>query len=286
MVRLSLFRSSQMNVDVCFSPKALTEDAVKGKIVVVIDVLRACSTIVTALAHGAREVFPVADRGEAGRVAAQLDPETSLLGGEQGGQRIEGYGAGNSPLEYEPMLVAGKIVVLTTSNGTRAFTSLKGPAETVVGCFLNLSRVVDFLRELDEQTNGVDENPHVLILCVGHDGCAALEDVLCAGMILHRLWSGRAPSGLADGARIALTQYRSVHSRLARSLFNCAHTQRLIALGFGDDVAYCARVDAIPLLPRYDENLLILDVADKERARELVSALPENEEELAEAIEV
>ncbi len=275
-----------MNVDVCFSPKALTEDAVKGKIVVVIDVLRACSTIVTALAHGAREVFPVADRGEAGRVAAQLDPETSLLGGEQGGQRIEGYGAGNSPLEYKPPLVAGKIVVLTTSNGTRAFSNLNGAAETVAGCFLNLSRVVDYLNEIDERSITAGEDQHVLILCAGHDGCAALEDVLCAGMILHHLWAGRVPSGLADGARIALTQYRSVHSRLARSLFNCAHTQRLIALGFGDDVTYCARIDALPLLPRYVDNLLILDDADKERARELVAALPKYEEELAEAPEV
>ncbi len=268
-----------MNVDVCLTPNALNEEAVRGKTIVVIDVLRACSTIVTALANGAREVLPVADMAEAGRAAANLDTETCLLGGEREGRRIEGYGAGNSPLEYEPELVAGKIVVLSTSNGTRAFTRVRSAAQAVAGCFLNLSRVVDFLLEVGDRPATSDFEPEALILCAGYNGRTSLEDILCAGMILDRLKDKSEPS-LTDTALIALTQYRSAKSRLARALFNCEHTQRLIALGFGDDVSYCAGVDTCAVLPRYRDNLLRLDRRDKEQVRGVVDAVTMEKGEL------
>lgn len=269
-----------MNVDVCLTPEELTEETTKGKIVVVVDVLRACSTIVTALARGAREVLPVADMAEAGRLAAHLDTETALLGGERDGVRIEGYGVGNSPIEYEPELVSGKIVVLSTSNGTRTFTRVRSAAETVAGCLLNISRVVDFLDEVGKRPFVSGKEPEIVIICAGHDGRTALEDVLCAGMILHRLLE-ETEADLTDGALIAITQYRSIRQRFARSLFACEHTQRLIALGFGDDVAYCAQIDSHPVLPLYKDNLLILDRDDKERARSLTDSLAAGEEELA-----
>ncbi len=266
-----------MHVDVCLSPRALTEEAVKDKIVVVVDVLRACSTIVTALTHGAREVLPAADMGEAGRMAAHLDAETGLLGGERDGQRIDGYGAGNSPLEYEAALVARKTVVLRTSNGTPVFGLVRTADEVVAGCFLNIGRVVDFLEEVGSRPHLNGDEPQVIILCAGQGGRTSMEDVLCAGMILHRLLKSTEP-GLSDSAQIALTQYKSSKQRLARSLFNCEHTQRLVALGFGDDVAYCARVDALPVLPRYRDNRLVLDGDDRERSKELVVAMTPSEE--------
>src|SRR5690606_4015806 len=193
------------------------------------------------------------------RIAGALDPKTSLLGGERGGKTIDGYGAGNSPLEYGPEAVAGRTVVLNTTNGTGAFVRARGAAQAVAGCFLNVSRVADFLREGAAATPEKD----VVILCAGRDGRVALEDVLCAGLLLDRLWGEDVPARISDGAHVALTQYRYDASRLARTLFGCAHTQRLIALGYGDDVAYCARLDALPILPRYRDSRLVLDAADR-----------------------
>ena len=257
-----------MQLDVYLTPRALAEDTLKGKIVVVVDVLRACSTTVAALANGARAVVPVDDMGEAGRIAAAIGPETSLLGGERNGRPIDGYGVGNSPLEYTPELVAGKTIVLNTTNGTGAFVAARGAASAVAGCFLNVSRVVDFLRAKLPANGDV---PHGAIVCAGQNGRVAREDVLCAGMILHRLWAGVTPDGLDDGAHIALAQYRQEQKRLTRALFSCTHTQHLIALGYADDVAYCAQPDALPLLPRYEDSRLTLHTDDRARAAE---ALP------------
>lgn len=259
-----------MRVDVYLTPRALTGEALKGRIVVVVDVLRACSTLTAALVHGARAVVPVADMSEAGRIAGALDPEVSLLGGERGGRRIDGYGAGNSPLEYGPEAVAGRTIVLNTTNGTGAFVAARGAAQAVAGCFLNVSRVADFLREA---AAGTDKD--AVILCAGQDGGVALEDVLCAGFLLDRLWGAAVPERISDGAHIALTQYRHDARRLARALFGCAHTQRLIALGHSDDVAYCARLDAFPVLPRYRDSRLVLDAADRAWAEAHVASVSE-----------
>ncbi|HLT45804.1 MAG TPA: 2-phosphosulfolactate phosphatase [Rubricoccaceae bacterium] len=258
-----------MRVDVYLTPRGFSGDALKGRLVVVVDVLRACSTLTAALVHGARAVVPVADMAEASRIAGALDPETSLLGGERGGKRIDGYAAGNSPLEYGPAVVAGRTVVLNTTNGTGAFVAARGAAQAVAGCFLNASRVADFLREA--VTTGTEKE--AVILCAGQDGRVALEDVLCAGFLLDRLWGADVPDRISDGAHIALTQYRHDARRLARTLYGCAHTQRLIALGHGDDVAYCARLDAFPVLPRYRDSRLVLDAADRAWAEAHVAAL-------------
>src|SRR5690606_2725309 len=211
--------------------------------------------------HGARAVVPVADMAEAGRMAAALDAETSLLGGERGGRPIDGYRAGNSPLEYTPEAVAGKTVVLNTTNGTGALARARKAEHLVAGCFLNAARVVDFLRETLSEDDA--DEPQAVIVCAGEEGRLALEDVLCAGVLLHRLWGEAVPDRITDGAHIALTQYRHDERRLARALFDCQHTQRLIALGYGDDVAYCARLDALPILPRYRDSRLVLDAADR-----------------------
>lgn len=269
-----------MQLDVYLTPRALAADALKGKIVVVVDVLRACSTTVTALANGARAVVPVDDMGEAGRIAAAIGPETSLLGGERNGRPIDGYGVGNSPLEYTPELVAGKTIVLNTTNGTGAFVAARGAASAVAGCFRNVSRVVDFLRA-KLPANG--DMPHGAIVCAGQNGRVAREDVLCTGMILHHLWGGATPDGLDDGAHIALAQYRQEQKRLTRALFSCTHTQHLIALGYADDVAYCAEIDATPLLPRYEDSRITLDADDRTRAAEAVlSGATQTDESLAE----
>lgn len=252
-----------MNVEVYLTAHSATEDDLKGKAVIVVDVLRASSSIVTALNHGARAVIPVTDMAEAGRICAHMDTATSLLGGERGGRKIEGYALGNSPLEYTAEAVQGKTVVLNTSNGTRAITKARGAAEVAIGCFLNASKVIEFAWKAEQD---------VVLLCAGSADRAALEDILCAGLILNQLWGGQEPKGHSDAAHIALTQYACDQGDLATTLARSNHARHLVELGFDEDVTYCARVDAIPLLPVYHDSRIVLQ--NPEDAKVSAKAMP------------
>lgn len=242
------------NIDVVLTARAASEADVKGKAVLVIDVLRASSTIVTALNHGARAVIPVADMAEAGKIAAVMDEDVTVMGGERGGLRIDGYDLGNSPLEYTPERVQGRDVILNTTNGTRAITRARGAAAIAVGGFLNLSACVSF----------VFESAHdVLVLCAGMENRVALEDTLCAGLLLHQLWDGREPEGCSDAAHIAFSQYAQDRGALAEAVARSYHARRLAALGFEADVAYCSQIDAVPVLPVYRDARLVLQDPSK-----------------------
>jgi 2-phosphosulfolactate phosphatase len=247
-----------LNLEVYFSALGVPEESLKGKVVVVVDVFRACSTIATALANGARAIVPVGDMDEASRIADALDPETTVLGGERGGKQIDGYDAGNSPFEYSPEVVSGKTVVLNTSNGTLAFTKARGASAAVAGCFLNAGRVVDFLRAHLADTPA-DAPARGAIVCSGWLGDVGLEDVLCAGLLLDRLWGGKPPGAVSDGAHIALSQYQRDHSRLLKALAGSNHARRLAGLGREEDVAYCSRIDTLPVLPAYRDSRITLE---------------------------
>lgn len=238
-----------MNVEVFLTGHQINEEDVEERTVVVIDVLRASSTIITALANGARAVIPVADMDQAGKIAMNLDPSTYLLGGERDGDRIDGYHLGNSPLEYTPDVVEGKTIILNTTNGTRAIWNARNAQHLVIGGFLNASRVVQFVRE-----TGLD----VTIICAGRNNRVALDDTLCAGLILHRLLEGQEPDCVSDAAHIALTQYLHDRDRLADTLRHSNHARWLIEKGYEPDVAYCFQLDVLPILPYYRENRLVL----------------------------
>ena len=171
-----------MNAEVFLTSSTVTEDDVKGRTVIVIDVLRASSTIATALNNWARAVVPVADTGSATKIASNLDPSSYVLGGERGGNKIQGFHLGNSPLEYTQGTIDGRTVIFTTTNGTVAISRARRAEHLVIGSFLNAERVVEFARQA-----GLD----VTIICAGWRNRVALEDTLCAGLLLYRLWGGR-----------------------------------------------------------------------------------------------
>lgn len=244
-----------MPLEVYLTASALTPDAVKGRTVVVIDVLRAASTIIAALKHGARSVIPVADMAEASRIASAVASDSLLLGGERGGVPIEGYSLGNSPAEYTEETVSGRNVVLNTSHGTAAIKRAGGAARLVVAGFLNAFRAVEVIRQSED----------VVLVCVGHNGRVAVEDVLCAGLLLHTLAEGRALPDVNDAGHVALTTYRADKNRIERAVHQSDHAKRLVELGYGDDVAFCLQVDAIPVLPEFDDNRLVLRDATPRR---------------------
>lgn len=241
-----------MDLDVILTPCATAADDLKRRTVVVVDVLRASSTIVTALQNGARAVIPAADLGEAGRLAATLDPDTSIVGGERGGKPVDGMAMGNSPLDYSAPVVEGRTLVLTTTNGTPAIALAKKAASAAIGCFLNASACVAFMR------SALDADQPVTLLCSGYEGRVSLEDTICAGLFLSRLLEPAEASALNDSGKIAYALYQGSQNQLARALFGAAHTQRLMALGFDKDVTYCAQIDTTDVLPFYNDGRIVL----------------------------
>jgi 2-phosphosulfolactate phosphatase len=237
-----------MDAEVFLTYSSVSEEDVRDRTVVVIDVLRACSTIVTALDHGARAVMPVADMAEAGRIVSNLDPDVYRLGGERDGEKIDGYDLSNSPLEYTQDTVETRDIVLNTTNGTRALKQATTAEHLVAGCFLNADRVVNFVQEVDNQ---------VTIVCAGRQNRLALEDTLCAGLLLARLWDREEPDVVTDSAHTAFTLYETDRDDLSSALRGANHAERLIQQGYEDDLDYCFRTDTVPVLPYYTENRLL-----------------------------
>lgn len=233
-----------MNVHVTFSPSSLgSEHDLRRSTVVVVDTLRATSTIVTALMAGAREVVVAATIEEAVAIAHRLGTERTLLAGERGGMRISGFTLGNSPAEYTPEVVHGKTIVLTTSNGSATLLKARYAARTYCGALLNAEAVARRIAE--------DAPKDLLLLCAGSNGDFALEDVLGAGAILNALDTLAVTTALvpSDAARVAHGLFRELSGSLHSALASCDHGRALSGLGFADDIGYCARlnIDGAPV---------------------------------------
>lgn len=206
------------------------------EIAVVIDVLRATSTMVTALTSGCLAVIPAENPDEARALAAAGG---YLLAGERGGLPLPDFDLGNSPREYTPAAVAGRKVVLTTTNGTRALLLTASPV-VLVASFLNLPAVAAWLAR-----RGGD----VLISCAGTEGRFSLDDFACAGMLVERL--GQAVPGLelGDGAVAARVVYRRWEGRTLDLLKSTFHGRRLARLGLEADLEFCAMVGRYEIVP-------------------------------------
>ncbi len=228
-------------------PSLVPAETLAGSAVVVIDLLRASTSICWALASGARDVRPFAEVEDLLRAANELGRANVLLGGERGGVRIEGFDLGNSPAEYTPDRVAGKSVLITTTNGTRALWHARLAKRIVIGCANNRAAVAAALREEAE----------VHILCAGTDGEPSAEDELAAGAIADLLTqpSLDAPAEVARWRELvaaAEAADRTPSEQFARALAEIKHGQTLVRLGFGDDLPRCAALDVLEVVPEFD----------------------------------
>lgn len=225
--------------------------AVAGGVAVVIDVLRASTTIVTALESGAVAVVPVADVDAARRRAAALGG-AALLGGERGGRPIAGFDLGNSPAEYTPGRVAGRTVVITTTNGTAALAACRGAREVLVGAIVNRSAVAAAARRF------AADGAAVHLVCAGTDGMVTEEDVLAAGAILEAADVEGAGDRLDAPAAAALAAWRAVVARgalpaaLGEAFRRARGGANLVALGMASDLALAAALDTRRTVPRLD----------------------------------
>src|SRR5690606_9298506 len=200
------------SVNVCLSPALLPFYELDDTTAVVIDIFRASSSMCYGLASGARSIIPVAEIDE----CLAYKDRGHLLAAERDGKVVDGFDFGNSPFSYTPEKVAGKTVVLTTTNGTRAIQQRKRAKTVVMGSFLNISTLTQWLQNQDG---------HVLLVCAGWKNHLCLEDTVFAGAVVNRL----AASGptLDDAAYAAQRLYLSAREDLAAFLTNASHSKRM-----------------------------------------------------------
>ena len=216
--------------------------------VVVIDILRATSSIVTALDAGAAGIVPVREADEAIAVMRRIGRERVLLCGERNSQLIEGFDLDNSPSSYKRAVVEGKTLVFTTTNGTRALIEAAHTGTTVYcAALLNRAAIVERLLEL-----GGD----VRILCSGSEGAQSFEDTIGAGAIADALFQHHKKVALTDEARAAATVFAANHKRLTTAIASGTHARNLIAAGFTADVASCAQLDTSSCTPLYADGMI------------------------------
>jgi 2-phosphosulfolactate phosphatase len=234
-------------------PKFVTQQELAGTAVVVIDLLRASTTICTALANGATEVWPFLEVEETQQAIKKLRRSAVLLGGERNGRLIAGFDLGNSPAEYTPSRVAGKQILFTTTNGTRALQHARLAMRVVIGAMVNLSPVAKSIRD----------EPNVHILCAGTGGKVTREDILAAGALVDRLvtdtkdWRLSEPAAAALGRwrelkHAARTAERSLSEQLAEELRQTPGGVNLLAIGHGPDLALCAQIDTLSVVPQFN----------------------------------
>jgi 2-phosphosulfolactate phosphatase len=222
------------DLEICYLPpqwRRLDPDRLRSSACVVIDVIRATSALLVALANGARGVRPVAGIEEA--FSLKEKNLAALLAGERGGVPLPGFDLGNSPREMTAERVDGRDLIMTTTNGTQALAACRGGRAVLTACFLNLDAVAARLRELGAPW---------MILCAGFEGGFGMDDAIVAGALAEALG--------CDHALISL--YRAARPDLARTLRGCHAGQELVKAGLADDVPFCAELNRFALVPTLD----------------------------------
>jgi 2-phosphosulfolactate phosphatase len=240
-----------VKVDVFFTIPQVKDDLLHSGSVVLIDVLRATTTICHAMENGAQRVIPVGDLGEATSFVESLGRANLVLGGERDALPIEGFDLGNSPLEYTEESVGGSNVVLLTSNGCSALTRMRHVHAVAIASFANHRTVVDWL---------LKEGRDVVICCAGSRDQFCIEDSVCAGLLVSRLQ--KALGGkleLNDAARVGEVLVERYADCLVDSLKQSSHGRHLLKHGFAEDLETCARLDVMEILPFFVKDQITLE---------------------------
>lgn len=238
--------AEKRTLEVCFSPSLLHLYDTKDKVVVIIDIFRATSTITTALANGAEKVIPVASVDEC--IALGEQHIGSITAGERNGQVAPGLQYGNSPLEYPVDFIKGKVLNLTTTNGTRLLHMVKDADTIIIGSFLNLTAVCNFL---------VEQGKDVLLGCASWKDRPNMEDNLFAGAVVSKVREQFEIT--CDSAHIAFSMYENALTKdsLLEYLKVGSHYHRLAGYGLIKDLEYCTSVDLHPVVPVLKDGVLV-----------------------------
>ncbi|HEU4551652.1 MAG TPA: 2-phosphosulfolactate phosphatase [Chitinophaga sp.] len=231
------------SLEVCLSPALLHLYDVKNSIVVIIDVLRATSTICTALYNGAAKIIPVASVEECVHIGRQLG---AITAGERDGKIAPGLEYGNSPFEYPRDFIAGKTLVLTTTNGTKLLHMAKDAIQIITGSFPNISAVCDYLAA---------QGQNVILGCAAWKDRINMEDTLFAGAVVSRIQQHFNVN--CDSALAAFTLYQAARHDLFGYMRQASHFQRLSRYGLEKDIRYCLTPDSANVLPLLKNGELV-----------------------------
>jgi 2-phosphosulfolactate phosphatase len=236
--------SGNKKLEVCFTPGAYPIYKNDEAIVVIIDILRATSAICAAFEYGAEKIIPVATVAE----AMEYKKKGFLVGAERNGEQLDGFDFGNSPYHYMNDGIKGKTIVLTTTNGTQAIDVSKDAFRVVIGSFLNITSLCEWLTE---------QNRPVLLLCSGWKDRFNLEDAMYAGAVINELSKNEQFYEMGDSALASKYLFQTGFKNPVRFLHNSSHKERLARLGLKDDVKYCLQVDKTRVIPVLENGALV-----------------------------
>jgi 2-phosphosulfolactate phosphatase len=231
-----------VRIDVAPTADAVVAADLGGVTALIIDVLRASTTIITALSNGCDAVVPVANPQDARRRAAETPNGTALVAGERQGEPIPGFDLSNSPVEFQSPHVRGKTVFFTTSNGTRALLAARAAEAIGITALVNVTAAAAW---------AAGAGRDVAIVCAGSHGKHSLEDWTCGGLAVERILAAMPTAVLTDAARDALETGRRYAADVGRLKQDAPWARRLIAAGRAADVDVCLRLDTTKLVPRY-----------------------------------
>lgn len=229
---------------VCLTPALIPLYQVEDYIVVIIDIFRATSSICYGIDNGAEAIIPVSEVEEC--AAYREKGFDYLLAAERNGEVVTGFDFGNSPFSYVKQKVAGKTVVLTTTNGTHALHLSRNAKKIVIGSFLNLTSLSEWLRTQDE---------NILLVCAGWKNNFNLEDTVFAGAVIEKIRGHQFK--LDDPAIAANDLYNIAKNDLGAYLAKTSHSERLKKLGIEKDIAFCLNVDITTAIPILDSEKLV-----------------------------
>jgi len=232
------------DLNVCLSPALIPLYNVEDYIVVVVDIFRATSSVCYGIENGAKAIIPVSQVEEC---AAYREPGLDyLLAAERDGKVVEGFEFGNSPFSYTKEKVKGKTIVLTTTNGTHALHLSRLAKKVVIGSFLNLTAICNWLKTQDE---------NILLVCAGWKNNFNLEDTLFAGAVIEQLKG--FDFKLDDAAIAANDLYQMGKYDINDYLKKTSHSKRLKILGIENDIEFCLQVDLTTAIPVLEGDRLV-----------------------------
>lgn len=233
-----------MNIEVCYTPQAYNLFHKDEAIVVVIDIFRATSAIVTAFYNGVSKMIPVATVEE----AREYQQNGYMAAAERNGEMIEGFELGNSPFGYMNNKVKGKIIAISTTNGTQAIEASRKASKVVVGSFLNLDVLCEYL---------ASQKREVVLVCAGWKNKFNLEDTLFAGAVVDKLMSESNFTTGCDSAIASRHLYSLAKNDMYAFLGNSSHRNRLAKLDLERDIQYCLTPNQCPVIPILEGKYLV-----------------------------
>lgn len=237
-----------MRIEAYFTAAEVDPAVVDGSTVVVVDVVRATTTIVEALANGARGIYPTDSTEEAVKLASSLGRDDTLLCGERRGRKVEGFDMGNSPREFTREAVEGKRLVMSTTNGTRAFGVGQEGLRLLACAFTNLGAVA----------RNVAGDVGLVVLCAGREEQFAIDDALCAGHLIKRVTDAvEGAHELNDGA-LAARELAGSRQPSRAFLSMTAGGRALVEIGLGDDLELCAQLDRHDVAAEMRDQAIVL----------------------------